>query len=267
MRFRFSQEKPVVVVTGAGRGLGQSIALAFAGEGARVAINDLQLDQVKETLDLIEQQGGSGIDVVADIADMRQVEGLYAKVEAELGPVSILINNAAFYEFVPSLQQSEENWQRTFDVDVTGIWHMVRGALPHMRRLGGGAIVNVASANAFFTIPQNTSYATAKAGVVALTRGLALELGRMGVRINSICPGFCATPAVELYLQALPDERRESEMGKYDSRVPLGRLDTPAEAANLCLFLSSENSSYVHGTHFAGDGGMWAVNKAFSFNP
>lgn len=260
-------ETRVVLVTGAAQGIGQAIAIAFARDGADVVVNDLDEAATGDTVAAIEALGRRAIGVSADVGDGPAVEAMLARARDELGAVTVVVNNAAYYAFGCATERDLESWERTWRVDVTGVRHTTLAALPHMRERGGGAIVNVVSANAFFTIPQNTTYAAAKAGLVGLTRGLALELGPYGVRVVGVSPGFTATPAVESYLASLSDERREVEMGEYDRRCPLGRLGRPEEIADACVFLASDEASFVTGVDVSVDGGMWALNKAFSYNP
>lgn len=267
MELTFPGNPAVALVTGAGQGIGRAIALSFADEGVAVAVNDLDLDRTTGTVEAIHARGGIAAPAPGDVSVMRDVEHIYDTLLKSLGPVGILVNNAYVAEFLPALRQSEEAWRRTWDVDITGPWNMVRGALPHFERIGSGVVVNIASANAFFTIPQNTSYAAAKAGLIGLTRGLALELGPKNVRVVSISPGLIATQAVEEYIAALPEERRRSELGSYDDLIPLRRIGRPEEIADLCTYLASSRASFIHGTDVACDGGMWALNKVFSYNP
>lgn len=257
----------VVLVTGAGRGIGREVALRFAADGSDVVVNDLLGDDTADTVHAVEDAGRRALGYGADVSDGEQVRAMFAAARDELGPVSVVVNNAAYYDFGCATEQTEEAWLRTWAVDVTGAFHTVRAALPHMREVGGGVIVNIASANAYFTIPQNTGYAAAKSGLVGLTRGLALELGPQGVRVLAVSPGFTRTPAVQAYLDDLSDERRNDEMGGYYDECPIGRLVEPEEIADACVFLASPAASFVTGVDIPVDGGMYAVNKSLSYNP
>jgi NAD(P)-dependent dehydrogenase (short-subunit alcohol dehydrogenase family) len=267
MDMTFPGDPPVVLVTGAGQGIGRAIALAFASEQLAVAVNDLNAETAESTAEAIRVAGGKSVAVPADVSRFEDAQRMFAVARHNLGPVGVAVNNAHFAEFENALRQSEAGWQRTWDVDVTGPWNVVRAALPDFTAIGEGVVINIASANAFFTIPQNTSYAAAKAAVVGLTRGLALELGPQNVRVVSVSPGLIATPAVEEYIAALPEDRRRSEMGRYDDDIPLRRIGRPEEIGDLCVYLASSRASFMHGTDVACDGGMWALNKVFSYNP
>jgi NAD(P)-dependent dehydrogenase (short-subunit alcohol dehydrogenase family) len=262
-----SSERPIALVTGAARGIGQAVAYAFADAGYDVVVNDLAEVETATTVGEVEHRGTRALGIAADVSDADEVARMFAQVGRELGPVEVVVNNAAYYDFGCAMTQPVEAWARTWSVDVSGIFNTARAALPHMLHLGRGVIVNIASTNAFVTIPQNSAYAAAKSGVVGLTRALALELGPYNIRVVDVSPGFTATDAVRLYLDALSDERREQEMGGYYSMCPLGRLGEPREIADTCVFLASDRASFIHGTDVSVDGGMWAVNKVFSYNP
>lgn len=256
-----------VLVTGAAHGIGRSICLGFAAEGDKVVVNDVDEAKTAETVEAVRAAGGTAIGIGADIGDKAQVDAMFARAEAELGTVGVVVNNAAWYEFINPSQQTVESFEKNFNVDVTAMFHTMKAALPGMQRLGGGVIVSIASLNAYVTIPQNAAYSAAKAAVVALTRGFALELGPLGIRVCSVSPGFTATPVVQVYLDSLTPERRKEELGAYDERMPLRRLGKPEEIANAVVFLASPKASFITGTDLLVDGGMYCLNKAFSYNP
>jgi NAD(P)-dependent dehydrogenase (short-subunit alcohol dehydrogenase family) len=257
-----------VLVTGAAHGIGRAICLAFAAEGDDVVVNDLREDATAETVAEAKRAGAGAVGIGADIGDRAQVERMFATArEAFARPVGVVVNNAAWYEFINPSTQSVESFEKNFNVDVTAMFHTMQCALPGMRELGGGVIVSIASLNAYVTIPQNAAYSAAKAAVVALTRSFALELGPMGIRVCSVSPGFTETPVVKVYLDTLSEERRQEELGKYFERMPLRRLGRPEEIADVVAFLASPKASFVTGTDFLVDGGMYCLNKAFSYNP
>jgi 3-oxoacyl-[acyl-carrier protein] reductase len=256
-----------VLVTGAAHGIGRAICEAFAHEGDAIVVNDLEEAKTAETVEAVRAVGGRAIGIGADIGDRAQVEAMFARARDELGTVGVVVNNAAWYEFVNPSEQSVESFEKNFNVDVTAMFHTMQCALPGMKELGGGVIVSIASLNAYVTIPQNAAYSAAKAAIVALTRGFALELGPLGIRVCAVSPGFTETPVVKVYLDSLSDERRQEELGKYFERMPLRRLCRPEEIANAVVFLASPKASAITGTDLLVDAGMYCLNKAFSYNP
>lgn len=257
-----------VLVTGAAHGIGRAICEAFAAEGDDLVVNDLREDMTAETVAAVARLGRGALGVGADIGDRAQVERMFAQAQEAFGrPVGVVVNNAAWYEFINPSKQSVESFEKNFNVDVTAMFHTMQCALPGMQQLGGGVIVSIASLNAYVTIPQNAAYSAAKAAVVALTRSFALELGPMGIRVCSVSPGFTETPVVKVYLDSLTPERRKEELGRYDERMPLRRLGRPEEIANAVVFLASSKASFITGTDLLVDGGMYCLNKAFSYNP
>lgn len=256
-----------VLVTGAARGIGQAIALAFAAEGDRIVVNDRSDEAGEDTVRRIRELGGEAVAIGADVSRRPEVDALFARAEAALGPVGVVVNNAAAYPEIRATVQTVESFEEVFAVNVTAVFHTAQAALPGMRALGGGVIVTIASLNGYVTIPQFSAYAPSKAAAIALTRGLALEFGPMGIRVVSVSPGFTATDAVQSYLASLPDERRRQELGDYDSKMPLGRLARPEEIADTVVFLASPKASFIHGTDVLVDGGMHCLSKAFLFNP
>lgn len=260
-------ERGVALVTGAGRGIGQSIALAMSNAGYKVAAVDLPVVGLAETTDLIRGSSGICEGFEMDISSEQAVVDLLAAIDEKFGPVGVLVNNAAYYDFVNPSKQTLESFESTFKVDVYGPFLTIRESIPHMERLGGGVVINIASLNAYVTIPQNAAYASAKAALLGLTRAYALELGPRNIRVVSVSPGFTATPAVKLYLDALSDEARAAEMGSYYDRLPLGRLGLPEEIADACVFLASPRAAFITGSDLLVDGGMHALNRAFSYNP
>lgn len=256
-----------VLVTGAARGIGRAIATAFAAEGDRVVVNDLHEEACGETVRLVRERGGEAIAIGADVSHRPDVDRLFERAEAALGPVGVVVNNAAAYPEIRATVQSVESFEQVFAVNVTAVFHTAQAALPGMRSIGGGVIVTVASLNGYVTIPQFSAYAPSKAAAIALTRGLALEYGPMGIRVVSVSPGFTATDAVTSYLASLPEDRRRIELGDYESKMPLGRLAEPREIADTVVFLASPKASFIHGTDVLVDGGMHCLSKAFITNP
>ena len=257
----------VVVVTGATGGIGQAVALAFAAEGYHVAVNDIRIDDDCDTVRLIKAAGGVARAYSADVSDPQSVQGMFDSIREDLGPVRVVVNNAALYDsFDPSVVEPDVV-VRMLTVDVGGPLFMIQSALPHMESLGGGVIVNISSLNGYVTIPQNTVYASAKSALISLTKGFALSLAPRNVRVVSVSPGFTETKAVSYYLGALSEERRRVELDGHNSRIPLGRRGRPDEIADAAVFLASDAASFITGTDFLVDGGTHAYNTVFTYNP
>jgi NAD(P)-dependent dehydrogenase (short-subunit alcohol dehydrogenase family) len=241
--------------------------MAFAEEGDRIVVNDRTDDACTETVALLRDAGAEAIGIGGDVSHRPDVDALFARAEVALGPIGVVVNNAAAYPEIKATVQTAESFEQVFAVNVTAVFHTAQAALPGMLRLGGGVIVTIASLNGYVTIPQFSAYAPSKAAAIALTRGLALEYGPMGIRVVSVSPGFTATDAVESYLASLPPERRRVELGDYEARMPLGRLARPREIADTVAFLASPRASFIHGTDVLVDGGMHCLSKAYVFNP
>lgn len=242
-----------VLVTGAGRGLGLAYARAFAASGAAVAVNDIDTAASERAVDEIARSGARAVAVAGDIADEAAVAMMAAAVRAALGPVDILINNAALYaglgrkrfDKIPAAE-----WRRVIDVNVTGSYLCARAVLPHMLERRWGRIVNVGSIMSLIGRATIPSYVAAKHGVAGLTKSLAAELGQHGITANAIAPGYFTTE-INTALKENPDFDR-----LIVSRTPLRRWGEPKELAGAAVFLASDAASYVNGHVLVVDGGM-----------
>jgi NAD(P)-dependent dehydrogenase (short-subunit alcohol dehydrogenase family) len=239
------------VVTGAARGIGLAIARRLARDGRAVAI-----------LDRDEDAGGRaarelGVAFMAcDVGVATEVEAAFAGVADRIGPVTTLVNNAGINARFDVLAMTEAEWDRLLAVDLKSGWLCARQVVPAMRERGGGAIVNVASIHAHLTRAGFFPYAAAKAGLVGLTRSMALELGPEGIRVNAVCPGVVrAGLVVERLTEAADPEDAERRMSELQ---PLGRLGEPEDVANVVAFLASEEARFVTGAAWEVDGGLSA---------
>lgn len=244
-----------VLVTGAASGMGRATAHLFADEGARVAVVDIAAEGVLAVVDEIRAVHGSDAahGFVCDVASHDALKTLVTDVASTLGGIDVLVNNAGI-SLVNSAFQGEDdyeaNWARTLDVNLTSHSRLVRLCLPWLQQAeGGGRIVNIASTEAIVTTPGLAAYAATKAGVVGLTKSLAVELGRHGVTVNCICPGPILTGMTE----AIPDEAKQTYARR---RVPLRRYGVPEEVAHMTLNLCLPASSFVNGAVIPVDGGM-----------
>uniref|UniRef100_A0AAU2VXC6 SDR family oxidoreductase n=2 Tax=unclassified Streptomyces TaxID=2593676 RepID=A0AAU2VXC6_9ACTN len=241
----------VVLVTGAARGIGAAVATAAAAAGARVGLLDIDGDGARRTARLI---GTAASWAECDITSEDQVHDAVTALSTELGPVTGLVNNAGRNSYADVVTMTTQQWDEVFGVDLKGAWLMARSVLPGMTDRGRGAIVNIASMHATMTCPGMFPYASAKAGLVGLTRSMALEVGPRGVRVNAVSPGYIETDLLaEYFEQEQPDVRREAE-----SKHILGRLGTPEQVASVVAFLLSDAAGFVTGADWAVDGGVSA---------
>jgi NAD(P)-dependent dehydrogenase (short-subunit alcohol dehydrogenase family) len=245
----------IAVVTGAGTGIGRAIALRLAEEGALVLAADVDAEGARATAATIVERGGRGEGVACDVSDHEQVEQLVARAE-ELGGPHALVSNAAI-QYERTIEDTPpEDWDRVLGINLKGVYLCARAALPRMRRLGGGSIVNMASVNGFWVEPALGAYCAAKGGVINLTRAIALENGKDGIRCNCICPGYVDTGMAQRYMDIQPDPAAaREEAGRLHA---LGRIARPEEIANLALFLCSDESSFCTASPFVADGGLSA---------
>jgi meso-butanediol dehydrogenase/(S,S)-butanediol dehydrogenase/diacetyl reductase len=239
----------VAIVTGGASGIGAATACALAGEGARVVVADVDADR---GADLANEIGATF--APTDVGDDGQVSRLVGETRRTLGRVDLLVCNAFATAFgsIESLGLAE--WGRTLAVTLTGVFSVLRAAVPVMRAQGGGAVVNVASISGLAGDRGLAAYNAAKAGVVNLTRTAALELAPAGIRVNAVCPGLIDTPALRRAFARLPAREAAAR-----AIVPLGRLGRADEVARAILFLASDDATYVTGTTLVVDGGLTAA--------
>ncbi len=246
----------VAVITGAGSGIGRVAASLFAAEGAQVVVADVVGDQAEAAVADIEDAGGSATAVTVDVSDEAQVAGMIDRAVATYGGVHVLFNNAGIFPDDDGgiLDTPPETWQRVMEVNLKGVWLGCRAAVPAMLDSGGGSIVNVASFVALVgAATAQMAYTASKGGVLAMTRELAVEYARKGIRANSICPGPIETP---LLAELLSDpERRQRRL----VHIPIGRFGRPDEIAKAALFLASDDASFVTGSALVVDGGITAA--------
>lgn len=234
------------LVTGATSGIGRAIAVKLAEAGATVYLTGRRAELGKETVELIEQAGGTGHFIVSDIASVDDVH----KLAIEVGEVDVLVNNAGIFPFSPTPEQSLDSYQQVFDVNVRGTYFLTAALAPAMVAKGRGSIVNVSSIAAVIGTPVGSVYNASKAAMDALTRSWAVEFGAAGVRVNSVAPGPIATDAALQGAGELFETITEL--------TALKRVGQPDEIAEAVLFLASEKSSYVTGSIITADGGYVA---------
>lgn len=244
-------EGKVAIVTGAGSGQGRAVAIAYAAEGARVLVCDIDGTSAENTARRCRGSGGRAIAAAADVSDPAQASEAVTRAEEELGRLDVLYNNAGINPGSGGdggvVDLDLAIWDRVLAVDLTGVMLMCRAAIPAMRRTGGGAIVNVSSVSALLG-GAGTAYTAAKGAVIALTKAIATTYGP-DVRANVVCPGAIRTPMIEVTL-ADPLVRE-----RWEARSLLGRIGEPEDVAPLALYLGSDESAFVTGGVFVIDGG------------
>lgn len=234
----------VVVVTGAGRGIGRAIALAYGGRGAQIVIADRDEEESQLTKQAVEDAGGSGWVARTDVSQPEQIVSLMQNVVERYGKIDILINNAGVSEWKDPYELSVADWDRILNTNLRSVFFCSREAARWMKQRGGGAIVNIASTRALMSEPHSEAYAASKGGIVALTHALAVSLGPDGVRVNAISPGWIETGD---YQQLRPLDHAQH---------PVGRVGNPEDIAKACLFLTGSDSDFITGTNLVIDGGM-----------
>ena len=245
----------VSVVTGAATGIGRAVAQRLAAEGALTLCADVNGAGAQETAAAIAAAGGRAEGHRCDVSDADQIEAVMAAAERHGGPHAIVSNAAIQYEH--TLEDTPpDDWDKVLGVNLRGVYLCARAAIPRMRKIGGGSIVNMASVNGFWVEPALAAYCTAKGGVINLTRAIALENGRDGIRCNCICPGYIDTGMAQRYfeIQDDPAAARE-EAGRMHA---LGRIGRPEEVAAMALFLASDEAGFCTAGAFVVDGGLSA---------
>jgi NAD(P)-dependent dehydrogenase (short-subunit alcohol dehydrogenase family) len=250
MQHLFDLTGQTAIVTGASSGLGAHFAKTLAAAGAKVAIGARRTDRLEELAAEITAAGGRALPVALDVTDADSIAEAVRIAAEELGPITILINNAGVPSMARALDMDEEEWDRVVGTNLKGAWLTAREVGRHMMKLGhGGNIVNIASILGQTAGRRALSYSASKAGVIAMTQNMALELGDAGIRVNAIAPGYVVT-----------DLNRDFLLGKggdrIRSRVPLGRFGEPEDLDAILLMLAGRGASYTTGAVFTVDGGL-----------
>ena len=244
----------VAVVTGAGSGIGRATALAFAREGAKVVITDVDADRGEETAQFIRRAEGEAIFIRCDVTQSEEVELMVNNAVTTFGRIDCAFNNAGIQSpHQPVHEFPEDVWDQLLNVNLKGVFLCVKHEIPHMLRQGKGAIVNAASVGGLIGTAGLCAYTASKHGVIGLTKTAALEYAKQGIRVNAVCPGAINTPMVDKAEMIYPEVRE-----LLTSMHPIGRLGEPDEVAAAVLWLCSDRASFVTGHSLVIDGALTA---------
>jgi NAD(P)-dependent dehydrogenase (short-subunit alcohol dehydrogenase family) len=243
-------EGKVAIVTGGGSGIGRATSELFAEEGAKVVVAEYDVTGGEETVERIKKAGGDAIFVHVDVSKSDQVQRMVNTALDEYGKINVLFNNAGILAFGSVLETDEETWDRVMDINLKGVYLCSKYVIPHMIAAGAGSIINASSSTgAHLANGNSVAYVASKGGVTLLTRCMAIDHAKQGIRVNAIAPGPTDTPMLRKNLS--PDL-----LAKFEATFPMKRLGLPRELANAVLFLASDEASFVTGHVMAVDGGQ-----------
>lgn len=244
-------EKKTIIITGAGNGIGRTTAFAFAAAGANVVVSDIDESGGIDTVRTIQESDGEALFVGCDVSKEADVKNLIERTLSKYGSLHMAFNNAGTEgDLAPTVECSVENWNKTIDVDLKGVWLCMKHQIPAMIDSGGGAIVNCSSIAGLVGFEEIPAYVASKHGVIGLTQAAAIEYARKGIRVNAVCPGPIHTAMLDRFTGG-----NESALG---DQAPMGRVGTTGEIADAVMYLCSSKASYITGQSLAIDGG-WVI--------
>jgi 3-oxoacyl-[acyl-carrier protein] reductase len=241
-------QNKVAVITGGAQGIGYATAVKFAAEGAKVVIWDVIETKGNMAVTDLEKSGYTALFIKVDVTDFESTTSAAAQVIKHFGQIDILINNAGITRDASLLKMTPDQWKQVIDVNLTGVFNCTKAVAPHMVEKKQGRIVNTSSVVGIYGNFGQTNYVATKSGIIGMTKVWARELGRKGINVNAVAPGFIATDMVK----SVP----EAVLKSLEEKTPLGRLGSPADIACAYLFLSSDDASYVNGAVLSVDGGL-----------
>ena len=242
----------VAIITGGGTGIGKGIALLFAQEGAKVVVSGRRMEPLSQTVIEIEKAGGKAIAISADVSKADEVQQLVNQTLSSFGKIDILINNAGVYIPHDALTLTDQEWDMTMSVDLTGVWYTVKAVIPHMLKQGQGKIINISSIAGLIGFEQSPAYCAAKGAVINLTREMALDYAAKNILVNGIAPGVIDTDMTKSFLA---DEQTKKA---FLDKTPVGRVGLPQDIAYAAVYLASDESEFVVGQTIVVDGG-WTI--------
>lgn len=246
-------ENQVAIVTGAGRGIGKAIAIAFAAEGADIVATARTKEEIEETCREVRALGRQGLAIPIDVTKADQIEGMIERAISHFKKIDILVNCAGIIKLTPVFELTEVEWDSIIDINLKGTFLCSQATAKHMIKQKRGKIINIASIGAHVGAPGTAAYAASKGGIIQLTKVLAVELGKYNINVNAVSPGLTMT--------AMADYVTKERSNSQDSdRVPLRRLAKPEDIADAVLYLASSGSDYVTGQEIIVDGGTLAIN-------
>jgi NAD(P)-dependent dehydrogenase (short-subunit alcohol dehydrogenase family) len=254
MRF----EGKVVVVTGAGAGIGQAAAEAFAREAAAVVIADVNAEQGERVAASIRAQGGKAYAVRADVSQAADAQKIAVEAVGAFGGIDILFNNAGIQTYGTVVDTDEATWDRTLAVNLKGTFLVSKYCVPEMTKRGGGAIINMASVQGLASQARVVAYTASKGGILAMTRTMAIDHAGDHIRVNAICPGSVDTPMLRWAADTFVPENPSQAIQDWGKLHALGRVAEPSEIARVVLFLASNEASFITGASIVIDGGLLA---------
>jgi len=238
----------VVIITGGGSGIGKETGLLFAKEGAKVVVADVNEKTGTETVDTIKNEGGDALFAKLDVSNREQERNAVKDTIAEYGRIDVLINNAGIIQDALIAKMTEDQWDKVVNINLKGPFNCIQAVVEQMIAQENGVILNISSIVALYGNVGQTNYAATKAGLIGITKTLAKELGKKGIRVNAIAPGFIYTPMTATVPEKILDMMKE--------KTPLKRLGTPSDIAYALLFLSSDEASFINGAVISVDGGL-----------
>lgn len=241
-------ENKVAIITGAGSGIGKETALLFAREGAKVIVADINEISGRETVAEIKNTGGEGFFVKLDISSNLQSKKMVMETLEKYGKIDVLINNGGIVQDALVSKMTEEQWDRVIDINLKGAFNCIQAVVDSMTSQGGGVIINTSSVVGLYGNIGQANYSAAKAGLIGLTKTLAKELGKKGIRINAVAPGFIMTPMTSNVPEKILEVMKE--------KTPLRRLGKAEDVAHAYLYLASDEANFVNGAVLSVDGGL-----------